>query len=329
MDILLIIYNIGLFILFTVVTTLGIITYLQQKRPFFLTIAFLFVFLIINNILIYLTEQIPWFSDGFDQIFMTTPSPKTILLVAHSIFLVLILDAALQAKIQTWQYLLIIVQTTVLLFVPMLPNNAFKVWIFYFTSEIVRFALATYGLYVLKNIEQEDQAKPRPHIDIQISQLNLFKKLLIITIIMTVVITLEDTIVIFFHDSYALDQVHMTNRSISEDILAFIYAGIAIIYLAKDLIKPTFVGTLVKEECAVENTSISKKQEFGYTYNMTSREIEVLMLLLENKSNLEISNELFISMGTVKSHIHNIFIKLDVTRRQDVQKLYSEYHITS
>lgn len=35
MDILLIIYNIGLFILFTVVTTLGIITYLQQKRPFF------------------------------------------------------------------------------------------------------------------------------------------------------------------------------------------------------------------------------------------------------------------------------------------------------
>ena len=45
MDILLIIYNIGLFILFTVVTTLGIITYLQQKRPFFLTIAFLFVFL--------------------------------------------------------------------------------------------------------------------------------------------------------------------------------------------------------------------------------------------------------------------------------------------
>ena len=62
---------------------------------------------------------------------------------------------------------------------------------------------------------------------------------------------------------------------------------------------------------------------------MTSSEIEVLMLLLENKSNLEISNELFISMGTVKSHIHNIFIKLDVTRRQDVQKLYSEYHITS
>ncbi|CCK19381.1 hypothetical protein [Pseudolactococcus laudensis] len=171
MDILLIVYNVGLFILFSAVATLGMITYLRNRRAFFLTVALLFIFLIINNILIFLTEQIPWFSDRFDQIFMTTPSPKTILLVAHSIFLVLILDAALQAKIQNWQYLLIIAQTLTLLFVPMLPNNAFKVWLFYFTSEIVRFVLAAYGLYVFKNIGQEEQGKNCFHIDIQISQL--------------------------------------------------------------------------------------------------------------------------------------------------------------
>lgn len=322
MDILLIVYNVGLFILFSAVATLGMITYLRNRRAFFLTVALLFIFLIINNILIFLTEQIPWFSDGFDQIFMTTPSPKTILLVAHSIFLVLILDAALQAKIQNWQYLLIIAQTLTLLFVPMLPNNAFKVWLFYFTSEIVRFVLAAYGLYVLKNIGQEEQGKNCFHIDIQISQLNLFKKLLIITILMTAVITIEDTIVIFFHDTYSLGQVHMTNRSISEDILATIYAIIAIFYLTKDLIKSTLAPP---NEEAEESLSLSKKQKFAYTYNMTSREIEVLMLLLENKSNLEISSDLFISMGTVKSHIHNIFIKLDVTKRKEVQRLYAEY----
>ncbi|GAB2021361.1 LuxR C-terminal-related transcriptional regulator [Pseudolactococcus yaeyamensis] len=325
MAILFIIYNIGLFILFTIVATLGIVTYFRQKRPFFLTVALLFIFLIINNILIYLTEQVPWFSDGFDQIFMTTPSPKIILLVAHSIFLILILDAALQAKIQTWQYLLIIAQTLTLLFVPMLPNNAFKVWIFYLPSEIVRIALAIYGLHVLKNVKQEEDTKTRPHINIQINNLNLFKKLLIITILMTSVIIIEDTIVIFFRDSYALGQVHMTNRSISEDILAIIYASIAIPYLAIDLIKPISVDTMAKKVSTADNLSLSKKQKFAHTYNMTSREIEVLMLLLENKSNLEISSDLFISMGTVKSHIHNIFIKLDVTKRREVQKLYAEY----
>ena len=58
---------------------------------------------------------------------------------------------------------------------------------------------------------------------------------------------------------------------------------------------------------------------------MTSRESEVLLLLLQNKNNQEISRELYISMGTVKSHIHNIFAKLNVTKRNQVKLLYTEY----
>lgn len=325
MDVLLIIYNIGLFILFSVVATLGIITYLRKKRLFFLTVAFFFIFLIINNILIYLTEQVPWFSDGFDQIFMTTPSPKIILVVAHSICLVLILDAALQAKIQPWQYGLMIGQTLMLLFIPMLPNNAFKVWIFYFPSEIVRMSLAIYGLRVLKQSEKDASFETAPHIDIQITNLELFKKMLVITLIMTVIITLEDTFVIFFHDTYTMGNVHMTNRSFSEDILAVIYASITLTYLTKYLLQPVLIEAGVPDDCVIHHHAISQTQKFGYHYHMTSREIEVLTLLLANKNNQEISNELFISMGTVKSHIHNIFMKLDITKRHQIQNLYDTF----
>lgn len=327
MDILLILYNIGLFVLFTSVATLAGIAYLRNKRSFYLIATLLFVFLIINNILIYLTEQVPWFSDGFDQIFMTTPSPKTIILIAHSIFLVLILDAALQAKRQPWQYLLIIGQALILLFVPMLPNNAFKVWIFYFPSEIVRLVLAIYGLSLLKKNAQVDNA---PHINIKINNLKLFKHLLIVTIIMTLVITLEDTIVIFFHDSYTLGSVHMTNRSFSEDILAIIYSVVAINYFAKGLINTDLSNEVEREKRAtLKNSLDTKRLKFAYDYNMTSRELEVLTLLLANKSNQEISSELFISMGTVKSHIHNIFTKLDVTKRNQIQQLYAAYDLTT
>src|SRR5574338_97147 len=93
MAILLILYNIGLIILFTVVATLAAITYFKIKKRLYFVIKLLFLFLILNNILIYLTEQLPWFSVKFNQLFMTTPSPKTILLVAHTFFLVLILTA--------------------------------------------------------------------------------------------------------------------------------------------------------------------------------------------------------------------------------------------
>lgn len=320
MAILLILYNTGLFLLFTTVTTLAFIAYLRSSKAFYLTVSLLFIFLIINNILIFLTEQVPWFSDAFDQMFLTTPSPKTILLVAHSIFLVLILDAALQSKLQFWQYTLVIGQVLFLLFIPMLPNNAIKVWFFYFSSDVVNIILAIYSLSVLKVISQTKPDLLAKHIKVQIDNLNLFKNISRFTLIMALFVALEDTIVIFFVDNYTVGSVHMTNRNLSEDILAITYAIIGIIYFSK-----TLMMTELPNEVANKKDFKSKRLKFSYDYNITSRELEVLSLLLMNKSNQEISNALFISTGTVKCHIHNIFTKLEVTKRYQVQQLYESY----
>ncbi len=48
---------------------------------------------------------------------------------------------------------------------------------------------------------------------------------------------------------------------------------------------------------------------------LTKREIEVLRLVAEGATNIEISNQLFISPHTVKSHIIHIFNKLNVSDR--------------
>lgn len=48
---------------------------------------------------------------------------------------------------------------------------------------------------------------------------------------------------------------------------------------------------------------------------MTAREREVLRLLASGRTNKEIASLLFISEKTVKSHVHGIFRKLNVTRR--------------
>ena len=50
---------------------------------------------------------------------------------------------------------------------------------------------------------------------------------------------------------------------------------------------------------------------------LTAREIEVLQLLAGGKSNKEISTALSISEATVKSHMGNIFRKLDVISRTE------------
>lgn len=48
---------------------------------------------------------------------------------------------------------------------------------------------------------------------------------------------------------------------------------------------------------------------------LTSREMEILLLMAEGKSNQEIADELFIALKTVKVHVSNILSKLEVQDR--------------
>ena len=56
-----------------------------------------------------------------------------------------------------------------------------------------------------------------------------------------------------------------------------------------------------------------KEKPQGVT--LTDREIDILNLIAKGLSNLEISENLFISLNTVKTHIKNIFQKLEVEDR--------------
>lgn len=47
--------------------------------------------------------------------------------------------------------------------------------------------------------------------------------------------------------------------------------------------------------------------------------------MLKNMTNQEICDNLFVSLGTVKTHTHNIFSKLGVSRRKEALSLYTEY----
>jgi DNA-binding NarL/FixJ family response regulator len=49
--------------------------------------------------------------------------------------------------------------------------------------------------------------------------------------------------------------------------------------------------------------------------SLSSREIEVLQLVAEGRSNREIGRRLFLSEATVKSHLVHIFTKLGVSSR--------------
>jgi PAS domain S-box-containing protein len=64
---------------------------------------------------------------------------------------------------------------------------------------------------------------------------------------------------------------------------------------------------------------LEKQRDLG----LSNREREVCVLLMQGLSNQEIAERLFISSGTVKNHIYNIYDKTDVKNRVELSRLFN------
>lgn len=64
-----------------------------------------------------------------------------------------------------------------------------------------------------------------------------------------------------------------------------------------------------------------RMDEIAEQYDLTGREKDLSRLIYEGKSNSQIAQELFISESTVKTHVYNIFRKLEVKNRIGVTKI--------
>ncbi len=68
--------------------------------------------------------------------------------------------------------------------------------------------------------------------------------------------------------------------------------------------------------------SIYNKQDIKDKINLlTDRQKQVFELILQNKSNKEISKELFIELSTLKTHINKIYKTLDIKNRKEAKKI--------
>jgi ATP/maltotriose-dependent transcriptional regulator MalT len=60
---------------------------------------------------------------------------------------------------------------------------------------------------------------------------------------------------------------------------------------------------------------------------LTQREHDVLVKMAEGLSNLEIATALFLSESTIKTHVSNIFFKLDAKRRTQAVQVAKQLKI--
>ncbi|MGL5888862.1 MAG: response regulator transcription factor [Bacteroidia bacterium] len=86
------------------------------------------------------------------------------------------------------------------------------------------------------------------------------------------------------------------------------------IWVATQLTR-TKVQTVIVEKQVVVAAEQELNEEELKKLGLSQREIEVLELIAKGHSNAEIAATLFLSVSTIKTHVSNVFVKLDVKSR--------------
>ena len=86
-------------------------------------------------------------------------------------------------------------------------------------------------------------------------------------------------------------------------------------------------GTSTLAPEATESLIQATREKTDVGFDLTAREREVLASLVDGSSNLEISEQLSISMATVKYHLTNIFSKLGAKNRVEAATIALEHNL--
>tara|TARA_R110002167_G_scaffold23281_8_gene82736 strand:- start:912 stop:1967 length:1056 start_codon:yes stop_codon:yes gene_type:complete len=69
--------------------------------------------------------------------------------------------------------------------------------------------------------------------------------------------------------------------------------------------------------------TLAQRQKNSSLEKLTGQEQKIIAQILENKTNKEIASTLFISLSTVKTHINNLYKKLEVSTREGIKQHFS------
>ena len=96
-------------------------------------------------------------------------------------------------------------------------------------------------------------------------------------------------------------------RRIPFEIMGLVYTISGIVYLYLQL---------KKNDRALKTLN---HHDFARSHNLTRREEEICLLVLQGRTNGEIAEELHVSIGTIKTHVRHIFEKVGVGTREDLR----------
>lgn len=183
----------------------------------------------------------------------------------------------------------------------LIDAGAFSAWLFILPVQLFLFFFGTYGM---RHLPPRGKRSSKQALGSRIFTLEIFFSILIF---------LEDTVNLFI---ISPDKSQI--RNYSEAVLQILISAV----YAKFIFSFVIDGSPSEVASAEEPKVLSDVSRYANRFNLTSRETDVLSLLLQNKSYNDIAEHLFISEGTVKTHTHNILQKCEVRSKSELKEQF-------
>ncbi|CAM2876634.1 helix-turn-helix transcriptional regulator [Slackia exigua] len=187
-------------------------------------------------------------------------------------------------------------------------DDRLKKWFIYSMRQIFLMAIV---LFCLANYMKAPDGPTKKRYERRRLQFTIVTLFILLTLV-------EDTLVML---TLSVDAANLPfaevlyRRNISESLLAATGAGF-LMYASIKTLRAFSMGRFQKNTEAIdEDETLSF---FSEKYGLTQREEEIMRLVVESRDNQNIANELQLALGTVKTHIHNIFKKTDCTSRGEL-----------
>lgn len=318
-----------IYVLYNVVITsvlsvaIGAAFYLYRRGNTWvnLVVLVLFGFCLLDNTIILLTEDSGFFAAMNNEIMTNVYTYKTLILLATDICYLAIHQLVMGGRLIRRHYIWVLVHTFFIGFIPLfIGGGALFIWLYYLPSQIFLFGVAGVGLRQLRAIPQEEMA--------DVAFAHRYAMILKMAMVFAVLTVVEDSYVIFNVDFYSDYGTSIFNRNITEEVMTLCLAG-AYLKLFWEItgrgLDSPHPSPILPVSVSVLEESDGRFERFCQHHGFTDRERELLRHTLANESNQQISEALFISQGTVKTHLHNIYSKVGVSKRSVLLQRYEEF----
>lgn len=311
MNTLMFFYTLAILVICIVTAVLSLAAYASSRRRFFIYGSGVFICYAIEMTEIFFFEytlQNQSFPAS-DYYSITMPVMRTLVATASQAFIWLIAMDLLDKHSK--KLFAIPVLTFLLcesLIIVAVPSGPMHQWLYYTMHQVF---LVFVGLYIFWTAHKSTKVELKARVNNQ-------RKHLIIGAILVGCIVAEDfynILVVPMSLAPSWLQLYLSERNFSENVFACYFAILLIIY--------SYHVLSIRMQEAPEEKNVSDLDRhieeqmpfYRNAYKLSNRETEVMRLVVLGKSNQEIADELFLAVGTVKTHIHNILVKTEQQNR--------------